>query len=255
MNFNLVKRIVLPACFGFLICSSNALADDWSFQLEPYALATTIEGDAGIGVVDSPDIKVDFDTILENLEMAGMLHFEAHHTSDWGFALDYGFMDLQGKVSSDAGGFVDANVRQGVLEGLVIKRKHYPNVFVDSFIGFRWWDNDIDVRIKSAVLPIDFERNIEEDWVDPILGMRILVHITPNSTMVLHGDVGGFGVSADVTYSMQAGLMYRMTESLTLDMRYKATWVDYKDGTSGQQGYFKYDTVTHGPLLGLIYDF
>ncbi|WOH38366.1 hypothetical protein RI844_03785 [Thalassotalea fonticola] len=255
MDIQTLKKISFTFTIGLMFLSNVALADDWSFQLEPYALATTIEGDAGIGVVDSPDIEVDFDTILENLEMAGMLHFEAHHTSGWGFALDYGFMDLQGKVSSDAGGFVDASVRQGVLEGLVIKRKHYPNVFVDSFIGFRWWDNDIDVRIKSAVLPIDFERNIEEDWVDPILGMRILVHITPNSTMVLHGDVGGFGVSSDITYSMQAGIMYRMTESLTLDMRYKATWVDYEDGSSGKQGYFKYDTVTHGPLLGLSYDF
>lgn len=255
MGLQSLKQASLALTMGLILTSTSVLADDWTFQLEPYALATTIEGDAGIGVVDSPDIKVDFDTILDNLEMAGMLHFEAHHTSGWGLALDYGFMDLQGKKSSAAGGFVDAGVRQGVLEGLVIKRKHYPNIYVDSFIGFRWWDNDIDLTIKSEILPIDFERNIEEDWVDPIIGMRVLVHITPNATMVIHGDVGGFGVSADVTYSMQTGLMYRMTESLTLDMRYKATWVDYEDGKSGQQGYFKYDTVTHGPLLGLVYDF
>lgn len=255
MGLQTLKQASIALSMGLLFTSTQTFADDWSFQLEPYALATTIEGDAGIGVIDAPDIEVDFDTILDNLEMAGMLHFEAHHTSGWGLALDYGFMDLQGKKTSEAGGFVDASIRQGVLEGLVIKRKTYANATLDSFIGFRWWDNDIDVAIKSELLPIDLERNIEEDWVDPLIGMRVLVDITPSATMVIHGDIGGFGVSADVTYSMQAGIMYRMTESLTLDMRYKGTWVDYENGTSGQPGYFKYDTVTHGPLLGLIYDF
>ena len=38
-------------------------------------------------------------------------------------------------------------------------------------------------------------------------------------------------------------------------MQYKATWVDYENGTPGQAGYFAYDTVTYGPLMGVIFNF
>jgi hypothetical protein len=67
--------------------------------------------------------------------------------------------------------------------------------------------------------------------------------------------VGGFGLEADFTASISGGFRYKLTEALLLDMLYKATWVDYESGTKGEPGYFSYDTVTHGPLLGLIYKF
>ena len=38
-------------------------------------------------------------------------------------------------------------------------------------------------------------------------------------------------------------------------MQYKALWVDYENGTPGSPDFFQYDTVTHGPLLGIIYKF
>jgi hypothetical protein len=31
--------------------------------------------------------------------------------------------------------------------------------------------------------------------------------------------------------------------------------VDYETGTAGQAGFFKYDTTTHGPIIGLIFKF
>jgi hypothetical protein len=38
-------------------------------------------------------------------------------------------------------------------------------------------------------------------------------------------------------------------------VRFKALWVGYEDGTPGQPGYFNYDTLTRGPLLGVIFAF
>lgn len=47
-----------------------------------------------------------------------------------------------------------------------------------------------------------------------------------------------------------------MSENWILDLKYKAVWVDYEnDKPKGQPGYFAYDTVTHGPLIGFIYIF
>lgn len=52
-----------------------------------------------------------------------------------------------------------------------------------------------------------------------------------------------------------AGALYQISEAMRLDLRYKAIWVDYEDGTRGQPGYFSYDTVTHGAIVGLAFDF
>jgi hypothetical protein len=55
-------------------------------------MATKIQGDASIGRVVGTPVDVDFSTILDNLDMAAMVHFEAHHKSGWGMVIDYVFM-------------------------------------------------------------------------------------------------------------------------------------------------------------------
>ena len=72
----------------------------------------------------------------------------------------------------------------------------------------------------------------------------------------MRGDIGGFGLESDFTSSLAAGELFKMSDNWMLDLQYKATWVDYEnDKTPGQPGYFAYDTVTHGPLIGFIYKF
>lgn len=73
--------------------------------------------------------------------------------------------------------------------------------------------------------------------------------------LVLRGDIGGFGLSSDFTALISAGFYYRFTKMISLDVRYKALWVDYETGTKGGPGYFSYKTVTHGPILGVIFEF
>lgn len=72
----------------------------------------------------------------------------------------------------------------------------------------------------------------------------------------MHGDIGGFGLESDFTAGAIAGARYQMSENWILDLKYKAVLVDYEnDKPKGQPGYFAYDTVTHGPLIGFIYIF
>ena len=87
------KTITLVA---LLSCATGAFAEDktWDISIEPYLSAASIKGDAGMGRVSGTPIDVDFSTILENLKMAAMVHFEAQHRDGWGIVLDYGFMDL-----------------------------------------------------------------------------------------------------------------------------------------------------------------
>ncbi len=52
-----------------------------------------------------------------------------------------------------------------------------------------------------------------------------------------------------------AGIIYVINDLLDIDLTYKATWVDYEEGTKRTPGYFEHDTVTYGPILGLNFKF
>ena len=70
-------------------------------------------------------------------------------------------------------------------------------------------------------------------------------------------DVSGFGVAdgADFTWSASATVMFKMTEKLVLDFGYRAVGVDYDNGKAANDGFYAYDTITHGPLVGLLIKF
>lgn len=240
---------------ALLVASNYANSQDWSYQFEIYALASSIEGDAGIGRATGVEVDVNMSDILEVLDIGAMAHFEAHNSNGWGVALDYGFMDLKADISGPRGGIVDVGIRQGVFEALLVKRISSGDGHLDYLAGLRWWDNDIDVDIDPAVLPGTAMVRVDEDWIDVIFGVRWTNPLNEKWNFQLRGDVGGFGVESDFTSAVASGFRYQMSESTTLDLQYKATWVDYKSGSRGQPGYFEYDTVTHGPLIGVIFTF
>lgn len=230
-------------------------AQDWSFQVEPYLLASSIEGDAGVGRVTGVEVDVDFSRILETLSLGAMLHVEAHHQNGWGVILDYGFMNLEDDISSARGGTFKAEVDQGVFEALAVKRLQRDNSTLDILFGIRWWDNDIDAVVDPALLPGSVRAKVDEDWVDPVVGLRWLAPISEAWSISLRGDVGGFGVESDFSWQLAASAFYRFNDTAALELGYKALDVDFESGSRGSRDYFAYDTTTHGPVVGLQLNF
>lgn len=251
-----VKNISIAVAVLAVSVSFATKADDWSFELEPYLMGTSIIGDASIGRISGAPVDVDFNTILDNLDMAAMLHFEAHHKSGWGIAMDYGFMDLSQKHTNNRDGFLNVSLRQGVLETLGLYRVKYGRSMVDYFAGVRWWDNDIELILDPRVTSGSTNVAVKEDWVDIVAGIRWNNQINRQWNFIARADVGGFGLSADFTSTVEAGFTYKVSKLMSVDMKYKATWVDYEnDGQDSEVGHFVYDTITHGPILGLNFKF
>ncbi len=236
-----------------LLLSTPVQADDWAFFVEPYLMVTSIEGDAGVGRATGAEVDVDFSTILDNLDIGAMIRFEGKNTNGWGFILDYAFMDLSDDVVGSRGGVVDARIRQGILEALLTRETGRSGL--EIFAGFRWWDNDIDVAIDPAILPGSVVTKTDASWIDLVVGTRLTRALNERWTFRGRADIGGFGVESDFTAQIAAGASYDFNERYALDLQYKAVWVDFEEGRSGQPGAFSYDTVTHGPIVGLMIRF
>ncbi len=251
----MTNKILLSAlAAGTLALAANpANADKWSYEIEPYLLGVTVDGDAGIGRATGLDVDVDTSDVLDNLDLGGMVHFEARHESGWGVAVDYAFMDLSDDRTSPRGAVLDAEVRQGVFEALLVKGARSGDGQLDYFAGLRWWDIDMDVAIDPVLLPGTVSASVDEDWVDLIIGARWKNPISEKWSFLLKGDIGAGG--ADFTAAGVVGFRYRIGELTELDLAYKALYVDYETGTPGQPGFFKYDTTTHGPIIGLMFKF
>jgi hypothetical protein len=251
----MTNKILLSAlAVGTLALAANpAHTDDWSYQFEPYLWGLSIEGDAGIGRIDGRDIDVDFGDILDTLDMGLMARFEAHHENGWGVALDYAFLDVSDDITGPRGGVLDAEVRMGVFDALLVKAARSGDEQLDYFAGLRWGDIDVDVAIDPVILPGTASSSVSEDWIDLVVGIRWTNPLNEKWSFTLHGDVGGGGT--DFTASGIVGFRYEISDSKELNLQYKALYVDYETGTPGQQGYFKYDTTNHGPVIGLIFKF
>lgn len=239
-----------------LSCTS-IYGGNWKFQIEPYMMATKIAGDASIGRISGAPVDVDFNTILDNLEMAAMLHFEAHHNSGWGVILDYGFMDLGQSHSTSRDGIAKVTLRQGVLESLALYRIKYGRNKVDYFAGVRWWDNDLSLTLDAAITPENSQFiKVKEDWLDLVMGVRWQQQLNRKLSVMARGDIGGLGMSSDFTSTLEAGVSYQLSKLMTLNVKYKGTWVDYdNEKNEGGIGHYQYDTVTHGPVIGLNFAF
>ena len=227
----------------------HVTASPWSFELEPYLLISSMSGTTKLGRSPTLEIDMNFGDILEKLDMGAMVHFEAHHANAWGLWLDYGFMDLSSDLTGPIGGVTDAGIRQGVLEAFGMYRQEISSGYIDYLGGIRWWDNDIDV--SHSILPLAV--NVEEDWVDLVVGARWTTPINESWNFSVTGTVGGIG--SDLSLSGAVGVKYVISDLLELDLQYKALWADYESGTRGQQGYFAYDVTTYGPIVGLNFKF
>ena len=245
---------LLSLLFGLLATVAVAQADEWDFVVAPYGLLPSISGDTSLGRIDGVDVDVSPGDILEVLEFGAMLQAEAHHQSGFGVLLNYAFMKLGDGASGPLElADIQVDIFQGMLEGYGIYRLKFPSSVLDLYAGARWWDLNIDVDATTPRGSRSYSR--DEDWVDPVVGLRWSPQIAEDWRLVAQGDVGGFGVSSDFAWNLQAGVLWDVKKWCSLVLMYRYLAVDYDTGQRGSSDYFQYDTVTQGPIMGAAFRF
>ena len=191
-------------CKALLLClllstqTANAGTKSWRYSIMPYLWNVSFDGNTSSGGNDFPvDVDYSFFT-LDNLDNVLSLMFEANN-GRFGILFD-GLQAGYGDETSNL--LIDArlDVDLGYLEGAV---SYKPAGFsrMDIIGGIRYIFIDALFYLQPIITP---DRTVEEHhtWTDPLVGLRLQDTLGKRWFYELRGDIGGFGVSSDMTINL-----------------------------------------------------
>jgi hypothetical protein len=127
-----------------------------------------------------------------------------------------------------------------------------PAVSFDVLAGGRYVFLEPSIDIDGGPLGgIDVERDM--DWIEPFVGGQFLLTLSKRITLGVRGDVGGFGIGSDLTWSLVGSVQYHVSRHVSLGGGYRALDIDYTQGSGANRGGL--DVLMHGPLLGAVFRF
>jgi hypothetical protein len=113
---------------------------------------------------------------------------------------------------------------------------------IDALTGFRYWHLGQNLQFSPSRLGLNFSGS--QNWVDPLVGGRILGTLTPKVSLSIGGDVGGWGTGSQLDYQIFGLLGYKIKPKWMLQAGYRYLDVNYRSNTV-------YDAATSGIVLGV----
>ncbi len=120
---------------------------------------------------------------------------------------------------------------------------------VEVLGGARWvrQAQELDVAGSRVV-----RENVTVNWVEPVVGARFFADLGRRFWFTTTGDIGGFGIGSDFTWSIDGEFGMRLLGRLDLAARYRYQEVEYDNGKPGLSRYAWDHGQTQGWLFGLI---
>jgi hypothetical protein len=116
----------------------------------------------------------------------------------------------------------------------------------------------ITATLTPDIIPISITRSgqimgrveVDEQWVDPFIGLRLRKDTGTGYQFFARGDIGGFGVNSDFVWQAIAGIsgQCRCNENLSWVLAYRLLDTDYETGSGENK--FAFDMLMHGPAIG-----
>src|SRR5438876_5768638 len=80
-------------------------------------------------------------------------------------------------------------------------------------------------------------------WFDPYVGLRARYNFNKTYYTAIRGEIGGFGVGADLMWEVETVVGINLTRSIFTEIGYRALGGNYEDNG------FRFDAVMHGPQI------
>lgn len=237
---------------------------DWQFSIMPYLWMSGINGHVTARGIRS-DVDVDFSDIIEHFDFGVQVHAEGMWKSRYGFFIDPTYLKISSKkdIALPNGGEVDkVTMKQWLVEvGGVYRLGEWPGergakgnrAALDALVGGRFMSTDVAIKLKDTS-PTYVSK--DKQWLDLFVGGRLAANLADKVPFTLRSDIGGFGLgfSSNIAWNLVSYIGYELPwYGITPAIGYRVLYVDYKDGSGSSR--FVYDTWTHGPILGIAFQF
>jgi hypothetical protein len=199
----------------------------WEFSVTPYLFLARLDGLLGVRN-ETAQVNASFRDIFRNLDFALMGTFEARK-GNWMFVGDGMYMSLSGQKVTPSPLFSDIDVK--VKETIIDPEVGYRVLkteggSIDLMGGARIWHVKTHLTFQPRIRPlVDVEGS--KTWLDPVIGARGIVNLSPRVFLNGKFDVGGFGINADFTGQVFGGVGYQLRPRVALLGGYRYLRVDY----------------------------
>jgi hypothetical protein len=100
--------------------------------------------------------------------------------------------------------------------------------------------NQLAVRLNKI---LSQTKSKDDFWFDPYVGLRGRYNFNKTYYTAVRGEIGGFGVGADLMWEVEAVLGINLTRSIFTEIGYRAL------GGNFEENDFRFETVMHGPQI------
>src|SRR6266480_121079 len=100
--------------------------------------------------------------------------------------------------------------------------------------------NQLAVRLNKSL-----SQTLSKDdyWFDPYVGLRARYNFNKTYYTAVRGEIGGFGVGADLMWEVETVVGINLTRSIFTEIGYRALGGNYEDNG------LRFDAVMHGPQI------
>jgi hypothetical protein len=100
--------------------------------------------------------------------------------------------------------------------------------------------NQLAVRLNKSL-----SQTLSKDdyWFDPYVGLRTRYDFNKTYYTAVRGEIGGFGVGADLMWEVETVVGINLTRSIFTEIGYRALGGNYENNS------FRFDAVMHGPQI------
>ena len=205
-----------------LAAASPLAAQDapWQFAVTPYLWAAGIKGST-----TTPASRVtfnrDFGDIFKDFSGVPVMLGAEVRKGPVGVVFDLIWLRMSSEIETRNVLFIDGKARlstfQASATGLYRVIDQSAGT-LDIGAGVRLWTVSSKASLHAGLLP-RVSAKLDKTFADPILAARFDFRLGGRWSLTAYGDVGGFGISSDVTWQALGTLNYRA-----------ADWVDVRGG-------------------------
>jgi hypothetical protein len=240
-----MKKISWKTLFGQLAAVSALAFCAWGqpvtvpggegtqFELTPYVAFGGLDGDVTIRG-RTASLSASPVDVLKTLQF-GFMGRTRVTFRNWFVGADGSFIGLGG-----ANDIADLGIDEVILEA---NTGYRVSRFLEVLGGMRYNSLSTDGYFRG---PQATSVAGEQDWWDPFLGGRVIIPLGSAVSFSSRLDVGGIGAGSRIAVNCEPLVNIRVLERATLHAGWKFYYADYKKESAN----FRYDMLTHGPMLG-----